>query len=198
MVPHLLWIGLKIFRLFVLIKHWNVFHIQIGCISYRSFLGLQAKFYVLLFASPCIIILSTHYGKLSSITILFCPQEHFRIDIRCSESLQGSQFFISWVVDLEILGPWYWYPGSFVLVPWSWVLILDYAKVRKNKNTLTRPENCRKTARHFHLSLCQKWRKINNAKLRKWSTTSILATFWQFQGQISPNWKFFWKQVTFK
>ena len=42
----------------------------------------------------------------------------------------------------------------------------------KNKNTLTRPVNCKKTTRHHaHLSLCAKSRKTNDAKSRKWPKT---------------------------
>ena len=63
-----------------------------------------------------------------------------------------------------------------------------------NKNTLTRPANCKKTTgHHIHLSLCAKSRKTNDAKSRKWPKTSIWAIFWRFRGQISPNCKFFWK-----
>ena len=47
-----------------------------------------------------------------------------------------------------------------------------------NKNILTGPVNCKKTARHHaHLSLCAKARKTNDSKLRKWPKTSIWAYF---------------------
>ena len=63
-----------------------------------------------------------------------------------------------------------------------------------NKKALTGPANCKKTTRHHvHLWLCAKSRKTNDAKSRKWPKTSIWAIFWRFQGQISPNCKFFWK-----
>ena len=61
----------------------------------------------------------------------------------------------------------------------------------ENKNTLTGPVNCKKTTRHpAQLSVCGKSRKANNAKSRK---CAIWAIFWQCRGQVSPNWKFFWK-----
>ena len=63
-----------------------------------------------------------------------------------------------------------------------------------NKNTLTRPANCKKTTgHHIHLSLCAKSRKTNDAKSRKSPKTSIWAIFWQFRVQISSNCNFFWK-----
>ena len=47
----------------------------------------------------------------------------------------------------------------------------------RNKNNLTGPTNCKKTTRHHaHLS-CKKSRKTNDAKLSKWSKTSIWAIF---------------------
>ena len=42
------------------------------------------------------------------ITTVFSPQEHIRIDIMYS---RGPRFYISWFVDLEVLGPG-------VLGPW--------------------------------------------------------------------------------
>ena len=61
-----------------------------------------------------------------------------------------------------------------------------------NKNTLTRPANCKKTTgHHIHLSLCAKSRKTNDAKSRKSPKTSIWAIFWQFRVQISSNCNFF-------
>ena len=61
-----------------------------------------------------------------------------------------------------------------------------------NKNTLTGPAHCKKTTRHHaHLSLSAKPKKANGTKSREWSKTSILAIFWRFRGQISPNCKFF-------
>ena len=63
-----------------------------------------------------------------------------------------------------------------------------------NKNTLTGPENCKKTTRqHAHLSLCGKSRKTNDAKSRKYPKPSTWAIFARFRGQISPNSNFFWK-----
>ena len=48
----------------------------------------------------------------------------------------------------------------------------------KNKNTLTGPENCKKTTRHHALlSVFAKSRKTNGAKSRKWPKTSIWAIF---------------------
>ena len=53
------------------------------------------------------IILRTHYGKLSFITTVCSPEKQIKIGIRYSESVQGSQVLsISWVVDLELLDPW--------------------------------------------------------------------------------------------
>ena len=47
-----------------------------------------------------------------------------------------------------------------------------------NKNTLTGRANCKKTTRHHvHLSLCATSRKTNDAKSRKWPTTSIWEIF---------------------
>ena len=67
-----------------------------------------------------------------------------------------------------------------------------------DNNTLTGPANCKKTSRHHaHLSLCEKSRKTDDAKSRKWAKTSIWAIFGQFRCQISPNCKFFWK-INFK
>ena len=105
----------NIFRMFVL-------EMVIKCIPDRSFLALKAIFYVSLFTFPCVIILSTHYGKLSSITTVFSPQKHIKIGIRQWQSVQGSQVLHP---GLWILQFWVQDPGSFVLV-----LILDYA--RKN------------------------------------------------------------------
>ena len=79
-------------------------------------MDLEAKFYLLLFAFPCVIILSTHYGKLSSITAVFSPQEHIRIDIRYLESLQGSK--VSYP-GLWILKSWDTGPRSQVLESWG-------------------------------------------------------------------------------
>ena len=54
-----------------------------------------------------------------------------------------------------------------------------------NKNILTGPANCKKTARyHAHTSLCAKYRKTNYAKLRKCRKTSIWAIFWRI---LRPN-----------
>ena len=36
-------------------------------------------------------------------------------------------------------------------------------------------------------------RKTNDAKSRKWPKTSVWTIFWRFQGQVSPNCNFFWK-----
>ena len=74
----------SIFRMFVL-------EMVIKCIADRGFLTLKAIFYVSLFTFPCVIILSTHYGKLSSITTVFSPQKHIKIGIRQWQSVQGSQ-----------------------------------------------------------------------------------------------------------
>ena len=82
------------------------------CISYRSFLALS------LFAFPCVIILSTHYEKLSSNATVFSPKEYIKIDIRCSESLQGSWVLYPrlWILKSLV-------PGSGILDPGSWVLV---------------------------------------------------------------------------
>ena len=48
--------------------------------------------------------------------------------------------------------------------------------MRKNKNTLTGPANCKKTTRH-HAQLCAKSRKTNAVKSRKWPKSSIWAVF---------------------
>ena len=75
-------------------------------------------------------ILSTHYGKLSSVTTVFPPQEHIRIDIRYSESFQESQVLYPglWILKpdpgFRVLGPGVPSPGSQILGSWvlgSWV-----------------------------------------------------------------------------
>ena len=54
----------------------------------------------------------------------------------------------------------------------------DLFVYRENKNTLTVPTNCKKTARHhIHLLLCAKSRKTNDANSRKWPKTLIWAIF---------------------
>ena len=65
--------------------------------------------------------------------------------------------------------------------------------VEQNNNTLTGPSNCKKTRHQANLSLCAKPRKTNDVESGKWSKTSIMATFWQFRGHISPNPIFFLK-----
>ena len=54
------------------------------------------------------------------------------------------------------------------------------SEVNRNKNTLTRPANCKKSTRHHthpDLSLYAKSRKTNDAKSRKWPKTSVWAIF---------------------
>ena len=59
-----------------------------------------------------------------------------------------------------------------------------------NKDTLTGPVNCKKATRHHaHLSLCVKSRKINDAKSRKWSKTSIWAIFLKNRFDLHSNWR---------
>ena len=56
-------------------------------------------------------------------------------------------------------------------------MLLLVCKVVPNKNTLTRPANCKKTTRHHaHLSLCAKSRTTNDAKSKKWPQTSTWAS----------------------
>ena len=83
--------------------------------------------------------LSSHYGMLSSITAFLKHQEHIRIDIRYSESLQGSQVLYpglwnlkSWIPSPVVLDPGtrvlgFWVLGAGSRVLGSGVLILDYA-----------------------------------------------------------------------
>ena len=97
-----------------------------------------------LFAFPCVIILSTHYVKLSSNTTAFSPKEYIRIDIRRSESLQRS--YISypglWILKSLVpssgvldLGSWVSDLGSWG--PGSWFLILDYGLITLQRHLFT-------------------------------------------------------------
>ena len=97
----------SIFRMFVL-------EMVIKCIADRGFLTLKAIFYVSLFTFPCVIILSTRYRKLSSITTVFSPQKNMKIGITQWQSVQGSQVLHS---GLQILKFSVQGPGSFVLGP---------------------------------------------------------------------------------
>ena len=55
-----------------------------------------------------------------------------------------------------------------------------YQNLYESKNTLTGLVNCKKITRHHaHLSLCVKSWKTNDAKSRKWPTTSTWAIFEQ-------------------
>ena len=69
----------------------------------------------------CVMILSTHYEKLSPITTVFCPQKHIKIDIWYSESLWGSQVLYPGLWILK-----FWVLGLGVPGPGSQVLFLDY------------------------------------------------------------------------
>ena len=62
------------------------------------------------------IILSTHYGKLLSITTVSSRQEHIGIDIRYSEPLQGPQVLYPGLWFLS-LGSWVSNPGVLDLGP---------------------------------------------------------------------------------
>ena len=101
------------------------------CIPYRSFLAFQAMFYVSLFIFPYVIILSKHYGKLSSITTVFSPQKHIKLGIRQSQSVQGSYFLYSglWIFKFESRIPDL---AFWVLDPGSWVLLI----IRISRNSL--------------------------------------------------------------
>ena len=70
---------------------------------------------------------------------------------------------------------------------------LFYRFLNKNKNTLTGPENCKNRTRHQAPLSCAKSRKTNDAKSINRPKTSIWAIVSHFRGQISPNYKFFWK-----
>ena len=69
--------------------------------------------------------------------------------------------------DIHYHRHWPWTYSTTQSSPWI---------IKKNKNILTGPANCKKTTRHHaHLSLCAKSRKTNNAKSRKWPKTSVWA-----------------------
>ena len=71
--------------------------------------------------------------------------------------------------DIHYHRHWPWTHSTTQSSPWI---------IKKNKNILTGPANCKKTTRHHaHLSLCAKSRKTNNEKSRKWPKTSIWAIF---------------------
>ena len=56
--------------------------------------------------------------------------------------------------------------------------------LKKNRNTLTGPGNCKKTTRHHALlSLCAKSRQTNDAKSRKWPKTLFCAIFDDFEAK---------------
>ena len=112
----------SIFRLLGLIKRWNVLDTYIECILYKSILALWAIFYISLFTislrdNPKYTlqkVILYHYRFLSSKAY----QNRCHV-IRIGPGVPGS---VSWVMDLEVLGP-----RSRVTGPRSRFLILDYA-----------------------------------------------------------------------